>query len=180
MTFGYWFWIGVLGIAGALLLLFLTRKGQRKTRTVHAVALFALLAFSGFRCARDEHVRSALLDTDTPVYTIAVTRDDGSGLKHHEDKRRVEAVAMHYRLAGREYVGLGELGGAYTVERDFLPENFKNRCLLIRVPASRPDLSRLVAVLNACPKAPENGWSRIPDNVLGMVDTLWWRETIAR
>ena len=66
MTFGYWFWTGILGVAGAILLLFLTRKGQRKTRTVHAVVLFVLLAFGGFKCAREEHVRKELLAGDTP------------------------------------------------------------------------------------------------------------------
>jgi hypothetical protein len=179
MTFGYWFWSGVAGAAGALLLLFLTRKRERRARTVHAVALFVLLAFGGFKCARDEHARMELLRNDTPVYAIAVIRDE-DGMKLHEDKRRVAAAAMRYRLAGREYSGLGELGDAYTVERDFFPEDLKNRCLLIRVPASRPDISLLVAALNACPKAPENGWRRIPDDVLGMVDALWWREEALR
>ena len=176
MTFGYWFWSGVFGVAGALLLLFLTRGRQRRTRTVHAVALFVLLAFGGFKCARDEHVRIELLEKDTPVYAIAVTRADGGGMKLHADGRRVEAVEMRYRLAGRDYSGLVETGNAYTVERDFFPADLKNRCLLIRAPASRPDISRLVAVLTACPASPENGWSRVPAEVLNLVDALWWRQ----
>ena len=175
MTIGYWFWLGVLSAAGAVLLLVMTRKGPRKMRTVHAVVLFVLLAFGGFKCAREEHVRSELLERDTSVYTVATTRNDGGGIKFQEDKKRVESVEMSYRIAGRDYVALGTLVHAYTIERDFLPQDIQGRCLLIRLPASRPDIARLEAVLNVCPRAPENGWTRIPDDVMGMIDTLWWR-----
>lgn len=177
MTFGYWFWLGMACLGGALLLLFLTRPGHkpRTTRTVHAVALFLLLAFGGFKCARDEHVRTDLLTHAPAVYTIAKIRDDGGGMKFHEDKRRVEAVEYRYRIAGRDYMSLGNLAHGYTIERDFLPDDLRGKCVLVQLPASRHDISRLEALLSTCPPAPEGGWDGLPDALRNDIDTLWWR-----
>ncbi len=177
MTYGYWFWLGVVCTAGALLLLLLTaRKRPRSTRTVHAVVLFALLAFGGFKCARDEHQRTELLNNAPAAYTVGVTRGDESGMKFKEDKKRVEAVEYSYTIGGAERTGLGLLDKAYTIERDFYPADVAGKCALIQVVAQSPEINRLVAMLRTCPKTvPGNGWSSVPQEILDMVDTLWWR-----
>lgn len=176
MTYGYWFWLGVFSLLGAIVLLIVSeRKHTRTVRTVHAVVLFSLLAFGGFKCAREEYVRSELFDTAPVIYTVAKTRSDGGGMKMHEDGRRVTDVEYRYTFNGRQYAGLGHLSDVYTVERDFFPEDLQNRCLLIRMPNTHPEMSMLAAVLRSCPKVPAQGWREIPDNVRASVDGLWHR-----
>jgi len=177
MTFGYWFWFGVLCTIGAVALYLLTAKRKpRAVRTVHTVVLFVLLAFGGFKCARDEHVRAELLATAPAAYTIAVTKGDEDGIKFMEDKKRVEAVEYDYTIAGQSITSIGMIRDAYTLERDFYPEDILGRCVLVHTVMGRPEISRLSAVLTRCPEtAPAGGWDGIPQELMDIIDTNWWK-----
>ena len=177
MTYGYWFWLAIGCIACAVLLLMMTaKKKPRGTRTVHTIVLLALLAFGGFKCARDEHQRTELLDNAPAAYTVGVTAGDEGGMRLKQNSQFVEAVEFSYTLGGKNYKALGMLDQAYTVERDFYPRDIAGKCVVVQAVATRPEISRLAAVMASCPEtAPAGGWNGLPEEILEKIDDTWWR-----
>lgn len=170
MIYGYWFWLGVLCIVIILLLLFVTRN-KRNHRTLHAVALFALLAFGGFKCAREEHINATIMEQGPFIYTFATI----TGSKSYKNSQRIEFVEYNYHLGGKNYIGLDKLSRAYTIERDFYKQDVENSCLLIKISADKLNLSNILGILKTCPPPVPAGLSA-PDYT--NIDKLWLKDTL--
>ncbi len=166
ITYGYWFYFGIFFAALGLLLFFVTRK-KRTNRNIHTIVLMALLAFSGFKCAREEVVNEKLKQEGPYTFTIAKIVN----AKAFSDSDKIEQIEYKYSIGEQHYGGIDKLLTAYTNERDFTEDDIYDKCVLIRVVASKLSVSSLVGILKKCEPAPQNGTAN-PNYEL---DDLWIR-----